>query len=552
MPRTNLDALQRIQTKGLRLVLGVPRCIRIDDLHAEANLPPLQVRYELLTALHAEKYRRFPPDDPMYHVAHQSLRPLRLKRSSWQYESDKTLQRVGLFASRQYDPSPCPRQIIPLFLHREGLPFYGSVAPWDLEQICDRLSITPTISGIRMNDPAPHRKARALEEISKLREDYDFSFWTDGSFLPLELNRPASSVCIGHACIGNPTARQTIETWVAAQPAGLLSSGVLAERGALHLIPVMLLRFPDFFRHKHIFVGSDSQAALTGLINCSGRPPSFANIDWSQTLELLYRTASQLECKMDLHYIPSHVGIEGNETVDYLANMYVRLYSTWTQQQVGIPMSSLKTHLTRSLFGQWRLRLLDHRSPRFHIVGVRPSQLKHRSNIDRMFQCTFSQWRLGYPTCAGRYPRFMQWIDQRSCRFCGFYKETALHLLTDCPGTSVYRVNHGLSLMTLRIESSTNILSLALFDLWIRQVFPNDRLPDHDFAARLNQTLQKRKAGELSSPVRPPPKRRRLIVYHHGLPRNLIHKRRQQPPIELLKKKRRKQTASSKDTRSER
>ena len=53
--------------------------------------------------------------------------------------------------------------------------------------------------------------------------------------------------------------------------------------------------------------------------------------------------------------------------------------------------------------------------------------------------------------------------------------------------------------------------------------FPKDHLPDHGFAARLDQTLQKRKAGELSSPVCPPPKCRRFIVYHHGLPRNMTH-----------------------------
>jgi hypothetical protein len=75
LSRTNLEKIQRIQNRALRIVLGVPKSTRIDALHFEASVPPIKIRFDIATAYQAEKYRRHPVTNPLFTTAHQSLPP---------------------------------------------------------------------------------------------------------------------------------------------------------------------------------------------------------------------------------------------------------------------------------------------------------------------------------------------------------------------------------------------------------------------------------------------------------------------------------------------
>ena len=57
--------------------------------------------------------------------------------------------------------------------------------------------------------------------------------------------------------------------------------------------------------------------------------------------------------------------------------------------------------------------------------------------------------------------------DRPRCRFCLCPIETTVHLLTNCPGTSPYRLNHGISLDTLYQDNPANILAISQFDDYI-------------------------------------------------------------------------------------
>jgi hypothetical protein len=57
-------------------------------------------RFDFVMACIAEKYRRYPPNDPLYRLAHQALPSHRLKRSNWQHRSDQVLRSTGFYAAR--------------------------------------------------------------------------------------------------------------------------------------------------------------------------------------------------------------------------------------------------------------------------------------------------------------------------------------------------------------------------------------------------------------------------------------------------------------------
>ena len=104
MSKTNLNKLQRLQNKTLREILGLPLSTRIQDLHLECNIEPLEVCYQVATAYQAEKYERHQREDPLYSLAH-AFPPSRLTRKTWQHYSHDIFHRVGIDSSRNSCPA---------------------------------------------------------------------------------------------------------------------------------------------------------------------------------------------------------------------------------------------------------------------------------------------------------------------------------------------------------------------------------------------------------------------------------------------------------------
>lgn len=214
LSRTELERVQRVQNKALRLALGVPRCTCIEDLHLEANCLPLLTRFEATTAFQAEKYRRYPPDDPLYCWAHSSLMPLRIKRSSWQYLSDDILLRCGLAPSRLSVHQPPPHLTLQSLHQRQSLHMTTAIAPWEYSDIDTFIEIIPEVPGLSKKHSAPsHCKLDALSFYASLSSIHDYAFWTDASVATIQVPgtccniSPGTSVSIAYPCENGSTLR---------------------------------------------------------------------------------------------------------------------------------------------------------------------------------------------------------------------------------------------------------------------------------------------------------------------------------------------------------
>ncbi len=99
--------------------------------------------------------------------------------------------------------------------------------------------------------------------------------------------------------------------------------------------------------------------------------------------------------------------------------------------------------------------------------------------MPRPLQTLFSRWRTGQVDSCGKYPRRIThpYLENPACRFCNFPVETTLHLLTTCPGTSLYRAVHGISLETLAVDTQANMLAIACFDSFLAHTLPFDHYP---------------------------------------------------------------------------
>jgi hypothetical protein len=68
-------------------------------------------------------------------------------------------------------------------------------------------------------------------------------------------------------------------------------------------------------------------------------------------------------------YIPAHVGIEPNETIDHLAKHYASAFSPAEQYSANIELSALKTTLKHSLLQQWN-NTTPLLGARYHVCGL--------------------------------------------------------------------------------------------------------------------------------------------------------------------------------------
>jgi hypothetical protein len=80
---------------------------------------------------------------------------------------------------------------------------------------------------------------------------------------------------------------------------------------------------------------------------------SCSNLNWSSTYKTYLDAATTYDCHFHLQYIPAHVGIEPNKTIDHLAKHYASAFSPVDQYSANIELSAPKTtlkHLMSALF----------------------------------------------------------------------------------------------------------------------------------------------------------------------------------------------------------
>jgi len=551
LSNTQLKRLATIETKCLRLILGAPRGTPNADLYFEANLAPLATRLAFFTGFMAEKYRRLPPDDPLYIEAHRALPRQRTKRTSWQYLSDEILCKAGFDPTRNDVHCPLSPALFPLSA-RKPLSFVPHVLPWDTNGF-DRIVINTTLGRVNKRKDPPTLCRHHAEESLALIDDCDYAFWTDASVLP---NHSSSSACIGYSLVNTPTPGHNVPdhlNFICSCPAGLVAASTEAENDALQLPPLLIKQHPTQFTNKRIFIGADTASALSGLKTGPLRHPKCDDISFTETLRMYRDAADTANCSFLLQYVPAHVGLAGNTAVDFVAKFQAYSYPLQYQFSKSVSLRTIKSILKQSQRQQWLSQSL-HATNRTYLLGNLCSHLKKRRELPRALQCLFSQWRFGLTSSCGRYPRHLQLLQEDRCRFCGYFYESTLHLLLECPGTAAYRTMHGISVHTLFSETPNNIIAIARFDGWIRSMLPMP-IPLPTTVALSSITHQaciaknKRKAGSIpetapSMSKRSKPSDGRTLIMTHPGQLNLLTLKRPSTFVQAVSSKRARTTCS--------
>lgn len=377
-----LKMLNPVVNQALRLCLGAYRTSPEASLHVEAGELPILLRRTKLALQYTTKLasnRSHPAYDTIFHppltatfrTAPKSIPPLgiRLAPSLHRILPDPT-------NTMQAQPLPLP--------------------PWQLKPplvIFDRELLT------KKNTTAPEVYRSRFREISLQFTDHQAIF-TDGS--KDGVRTAAAAVILPH-------------TLMQRLPDG--SSIYSAELRAilLAITHIATCRHPD----KYI-IYSDSLSALQAIAGASTNNPLTAEI--LIQLHSLATLSSIIFC-----WVPSHVGIAGNEMADQAAKAALNLPISTLQIPATDLRPAIHSYVTEIWQGEWDA------NPQANLHQIQPKVLittkqKHRS-LRRREQTIISRLRIGHTRLTHEY--LLEGTEPPVCTPCNA-PLTVEHILINC------------------------------------------------------------------------------------------------------------------------
>jgi ribonuclease HI len=386
--------IEVIHHRAARMITGCPKATPTEKLLIEANLVPLSVRAEELSAHTYERHMRLPLDHPSRLATCAEVKARAKSRRDWRNTAKEVIERSGL--------TECERQQIVM-----APPF----EPWTDLGVNVTFSDSLAVPCSR-SEPADEKLDKAIATMDAVREDDMIEIFTDGSV--------ADSVGCGGGgiCIKLPNG----DTTKLKVPAGSRCTSFYAEMTAI-LTALQYLLDSDLPANVAIF--TDSQSAIRSLQSGPLRQKDQLTISvWSHLIALFPASESRT-CTMQ--YVPAHCGILGNEEADTLAAEGAKMKQT----HQPLPLSTARQTITRSEKARWR----NNCSRRPYVLPPHNAP----PNLPRRIERIMSQIRV---ECCPLFRNYLHRIGKSAtpnCRGCGMADESAYHVITDCPAYDARR-----------------------------------------------------------------------------------------------------------------
>ena len=378
-------ALDTVHHAAVRIATGAFRTTPISSLLAEAHEPPLALRRQLLGMRYAVKLRQFPSHPTYPAIFSRSI------RLAFDNRAGQRQRRFDPFCVRVHDLIGGigleMRDV--MRIHCSPTPPWRMVLP----------AIDTSLAEMTKGQVAPVLfKARALEHISTYANH--LAAYTDGS---------KTDVGVGCAFVLG----QCIRSFSLPKHASVFTSEVVAI--------IRLLSYIETEDDILYLILTDSLSCLMALRSSDSQNPFVQEV--LQRLTVLQEAGKQIT----LCWIPSHVGIAGNEAADAAAKRAAEKPCT---RRLPLHAGDFYPTIASSLTRQWQETWDQSHGNKLYAIKPKLSPWNSSSRKSRREEVTLCRLRTGHTYATHGY---LLCGDVRpQCPRCGS-SLTVKHVIVDCP-----------------------------------------------------------------------------------------------------------------------
>ena len=377
--KSYLRCLDSIHHLGLRLALGALRTSPVESLYVEANEAPLSLRRDKLALQYYTKLQSC-PSNPSFDC---TINP---KYQDIFGRKESAIPTFGIRIQSLLENSNIPNNNV----HESIIP---EVPPWTLY----RPKVNLHLSHFSKSETPSHIFIQKFNEI-KDEHSYCTTIYTDGS---KDNNRVGCA-----AIVNNLTIKERLPS-----NASIFTSEIRAIDLALDVVSESE---DDYF-----IIFSDSLSVLLSLHNMKVDNPLILKL-----LEKLHHLSCAHKT-IYLCWIPSHIGIRGNEAVDMAAKESLNLDITNSQ----VPYTDLKCHINHFISNKWQERWSSCANNKLFKIKPTLGEWPPGFRNSRKEEVVLSRLRIGHTYFSHSY--ILRQEDPPECTAC---QETysVRHVLIDC------------------------------------------------------------------------------------------------------------------------
>ena len=377
--RSYLRCLDSIHHLGLRLALGALRTSPVESLYVEANEAPLSLRREKLALQYYTKLQSCPSNPAFECTIYPKYQELFARKES-------AIPTFGIRIKAVLENSDFSDDNI----HQTII---SEIPPWTLH----RPRVNLELSSLSKKDTPSPVFIQKFNEI-KNEHSYCTPIYTDGS-------KDNDRVGCG-TIIDNSSLKQRLPS-----NASIFTAEVTAIDLALDAITESV--------DDHFIIFSDSLSVLLSLHNMKLDNPLILKL-----LEKLHHLSCAHKT-IHLRWIPSHIGIRGNEAADMAAKESLNLDITASQ----VPYTDLKCHINHFISNKWQERWSS--CPDNKLFKIKPTLGEWPPGFrnSRKEKVVLSRLRIGHAYFSHSY--ILRQEDPPECTACQEIYSVR-HVLIDC------------------------------------------------------------------------------------------------------------------------